>query len=204
MEKHGLRVKRVNTNLMVKVALLGVLSFLLMLLEFPIPIFPAFLQMDFGDVPALLGSFALGPIAGVWIEFIKGMLFLITGNSTTAGVGELSNFVIGSTFVFVAGYIYNKGKTMKNALIACISGTISMTVLGVFSNYFVMIPFYSKAYGMPIDAIVNMGSVITPLIKDVMSLVIYAIVPFNIFKGTLISIVVMIVYKKVSPILNRG
>ena len=121
--------------------------------------------------------------------------------TTTGGVGELSNFVIGSSFVATAALIYKHHKGIKSAIIACICGTLVMTILGVFSNYFVMLPLYSKF--IPMDKIVQMGSVVNPAIKDTFTLVLYGIAPFNIFKGLSISFLTMLIYKKISILLKR-
>lgn len=203
MQRQTINKRKSNVSKMVKISLLGVLGYVFMIFDFPIPLFPVFLKIDLGDLPALIGSFALGPVSGIFIEFIKCLLYFVTGHSSTAGVGDLSNFVIGSAFVGVAGYIYNKHKSKHSALIGSVSGTIFMTILGVFSNYFIMIPFYAKAFGMPIDAIVAMGTKANPMIKDLFSLVLIGIVPFNILKGAVLSIITFIIYKKVSPLLKK-
>lgn len=203
MQKHDVKTKNIDVSKMIKVSILGAIGYVLMMFDFPLPMFPAFLQIDLGDLPALIGSFALGPLSGVGIEFIKCLLYFITGNSTTAGVGDLSNFVIGSTFVGTAGLIYKYNKTRFSAMLACVVGTIFMTVLGVFSNYFIMIPFYASAFGMPIDAIVQMGSKVNASITDLFTLVIFGIVPFNILKGAMLSLITMFIYKKISPLLKK-
>lgn len=203
MQRQTITAKNTNISKMIKISLLGVIGYILMIFDFPIPFFPVFLQIDLGDLPALIGSFSLGPVAGIMIEFVKCALYFVTGHSSTAGVGDLSNFVIGSTFVGVAGYIYNKHKNKKSAMLACATGTIAMTILGVFSNYFIMIPFYAKAFGMPIDAIVEMGTKANPAINDLFTLVLLGIVPFNIIKGAILSIITFIIYKKVSPLLKK-
>jgi len=203
MENQSLSRSRKNlkTATMVKVSLLGAISFVFMALEFTIPIFPAFLKFDISDIPSLIAGFALGPIAGIMVQFIKNIMNVAIMGTTTGGVGELSNFVIGSSFVATAALIYKHHKGIKSAIIACICGTLVMTILGVFSNYFVMLPLYSKF--IPMDKIVQMGSVVNPAIKDTFTLVLYGIVPFNIFKGLSISALTMLIYKKISILLKR-
>lgn len=201
MENQFLAKKHFTMAKMIKISLLGAISFVLMMLEFPLPIFPAFLKFDISDVPSLIGGFALGPMAAIVIQFIKNALNVLIMGTKTGGVGELSNFFIGSSFAVVAAMIYKHHKGIKSVIIACISATFAMTMLGAFSNYFVMIPLYSKF--MPIDAIVGMGSAVNPAIKDVFTLVLYGIVPFNILKGISISIFTMPVYKKISKFLKN-
>ncbi|MGO1820229.1 MAG: ECF transporter S component, partial [Senegalia sp. (in: firmicutes)] len=158
---------------------------------------------DFSDIPALIGAFALGPMTGVVIELIKNVLNLALEGTTTAGVGELANFIVGSLFVFTAASIYEKGKSFKSAIIGLIAGTLVMTVVAAVANYFFLLPFYSKLYGLPIDSFVEMGAVLNKYVVDVKSLVIFAITPFNIVKGILISAITIPLYKRISPILHK-
>ncbi len=193
------QTKVLTTNTLLKISVLGVVSYILMFIHFPLPIFPGFLKIDVAEVPALIGGFALGPVAGMLIVLIKNILhFLI--QTSTGGVGELSNFIIGTSHVVPAAMIYHLKKDKVHAIIGVIVGTISMTIAGTLSNTYLIIPFYTKL--MPIDAIVRMGTVINSKIVDVPSLVLYGITPFNIFKGSLISIATVLIYKKVSHLLK--
>jgi riboflavin transporter FmnP len=172
-----------------------------MYLEFSVPLFPAFLKFDLSDVPALLGGFALGPLAGTVIELIKNLLFLFIKGTTTGGVGELANFVIGTAWVVPAAIIYRKNKTKKNAIKALVAGAVSMVVAAALLNYFVMLPLYAKI--MPIEAIIAMGSAVNPNIVSFETLVLFGITPFNIFKTSIVSVVTALMYKKVSPVLHK-
>ena len=193
-----------NTKAMVKVSVLGVIAFILMLFEMPLAwIAPPFIQLDVSDVPALLGSFALGPMAGVIIQFLKNILKLMFVGSGTGGVGELANFLVGSTFAFTAGAIYFRKKTLKNALIGLIAGTITMTIVITLANYFVMFPFYARLFGWPLQDFVNMGTAINANIVDLKTLMIFSIVPFNLLKGTIVTIMTVLIYKRISPILHK-
>ncbi|MCR1899374.1 ECF transporter S component [Irregularibacter muris] len=191
------------TNRMVKISVLSVIAFIIMLFEMVVPFFPAFLKMDFSDVPALLGSFALGPVAGVIIQLLKNILHIVLRGTSTAGVGELSNFIVGGMFVFTAGSIYKMNKNKKYAMIGMIVATIVMSAVGILTNLYLVVPFYSKAMGIPLDAIVNMGTVANARIIDLKTLIIYGVTPFNIIKGVAISIVVTLIYKKLTPILHK-
>ena len=194
---------RISTKMLTKVGVLSAIAFVLMLLEFPLWFTPGFLKMDLSEVPALMGSFALGPIAGVLIELIKNLLNLAIEGTTTMVVGEVANFVVGSVFVYVAGYVYHKDKNIKNAVLGMALGTLAMTVVMAFANYYVMIPFYAKLFKAPLDAIVSMGNAVNKYVVDFKSLIIYAIVPFNLLKGIIVTLITFLLYKKVSPILHR-
>ena len=189
-----------KTSLITKVSVLSVIAYVLMFIEVPILIFPGFLKLDISDVPAILGAFALGPVAGVLIELVKNILHWITRTST-GGVGELANFVVGCAWVVPAALIYKMHKSRKYAIGGMIAGTIAMAVIGGIMNYYVMIPFYAKI--MPIQVILDMSAAANPLIVDLKTLILYGIVPFNVLKGVIISIVTVLIYKKVSPIIHR-
>lgn len=192
-----------TTRNMVKIAVLAVIGLLLMFLKIPAFFAPGFLKIDLADVPALLGAFAMGPMAGVVIQFLKNVLNVVIEGSTTGGVGELSNFIVGSIFVYTAGLVYFKNKTFKRAVIGLIAGVIAMTILSTITNYFVIFPLYIKIFGWPIDRLIEMGSVVNKFVVDYKTLMLFAVVPFNIVKGLIASIVTLLVYKKVSPILHK-
>lgn len=192
-----------KTKWLVKVGMLSAVAFLLQLLEFPLGIFPAFLQIDFSDVPALLAGFSLGPAAGVVVELIKNILHLLLKNSGTGGVGELANFLIGSAIVVPAALLYKRKHTRRMAINGLIAGTAVMTIVGVLANLYILIPFYSSAFGMPIEAIVAMGTEVNSAVIDLTTLVLYGIVPFNLLKGLMVSIVTILIYKRLSPILHK-
>ncbi len=188
-----------KTSILAKAAILSAIAYIVMLIEFPLPFAPAFLKLDFSDIPALIAAFAIHPVVGVLVQLVKNILHFITKTST-GGVGELGNFLVGASFVFVAGYIYRLNRTKKNALIGCIAATIVMTATAAIFNLLVLIPFYANI--MPIETIVAMGSAITSKITDVNSLVLYGITPFNIFKGVVISGVTMYLYPKIRVLIK--
>jgi len=196
----GISRRRLSTNVMVKVSILSVMGFLLMAMDFPLPIFPGFLKIDLSDVPALVGAFALGPVAGAMIQGIKVFLHFITKTST-GGVGELANFIIGAAYVVPAAIIYHRKKDRTHALIGTLVGTIAMTLMGILANLYLLIPFYSNF--MPIEGIIAMGSAVNRHIVDLPTLVIYGVTPFNLFKGALIALVTLGIYKRLSPLLKR-
>ncbi len=193
-----------NTRTMVKISVLGVISFILMFFELPLPwLAPPFMKVDFSDIPSLIGAFAIGPMAGVLIQLLKNVLNVVIEGTTTAGVGELSNFVIGSVFAYSAGLIYFKQKTFKRAIIGLVVGTIAMTLVASLSNYFIMFPLYAKLMGLEVQTFVDMGAAINKNITDLKTMMILSIAPFNIIKGLGITIFTILIYKRVSPILHR-
>jgi riboflavin transporter FmnP len=184
-----------------KIAILSALAWILMVLEFMLPFTPPFLKMDFSDIPALLGAFALGPISGILIKFITNVLHLSTSNSLY--VGEIANFVIGAIFAGTAGLIYRYKKTRGGAVLGMIAGTLAMTVASVIANYYVMLPFYATVFHISMDDIVNMARQANALVKDVRTLIVFVFVPFNLIKGLSVSFITALFYKRISPILHR-
>lgn len=196
--------KQKTLRYLAKVGILSAMAFVLMLLEFPLVFLaPSFYELNFSDVVALIGSFALGPLAGVLIEFVKIVLNLIVTGTDTAFVGEFSNFVMGCAFVLPASLLYRHRKTLKMAVLGMLLGTLVLAVVSGLLNYYVMIPMYSNLYGAPIEAIIGMGTKINPAISSLWGLVLLAVVPFNLIKGVACSILAFLLYKRVSPLLHK-
>ena len=194
---------KIGTREIVTIGMLGAIAVVLMLFEVPLPFAPPFYEIDFSEVPVLIGCFALGPIAGMLIELIKILLNLLINGTATAGVGELANFCIGCSFCIPAGIIYKRKKTKKGAMIGLISGTLIMTFLGCFINAYIMLPTYAKAFKIPIEGLIEMGTKVNASITDLFTFVMFAVVPFNLLKGILVSIIVILIYKKISPIIKK-
>ncbi len=173
-------------QLMTKIGILSAIAFIVMFFEFPVPFFPPFLKIDLSDIPAIIGAFAFGPVAGVTIELIKNLLHLIFRNET-GGIGELANFLTGGSFVLVAGLIYFRKKSKTYALMALLAGTVTMSLVMCFANYFILIPVYAPAMPKP----------------EVMKMIYTAIFPFNLFKGVVVSAITLLIYKSLSPILHK-
>lgn len=192
--------KKVSARILASIALCSAVSFILMMLDFPLPIVPSFIQFDFSELPALICAFALGPLAGVFVELIKNILHLFV--TSTAGVGELSNFILGCSLVLPAGIIYKHHKTRKNALIGMLAGTLCFGFVSLLSNYFIMFPFYIKAMGFPLEAIIAMGTEISPLFDSELKLILLCVVPFNLVKGLIISLLTFVLYKHLRPIIK--
>jgi len=193
-----------NTKTMVKVSVLGVISFILMFFDFPLPwLAPTFMKIDISDLPSLIGAFAIGPMAGVIVQFLKNLLNVLIEGTTTAGVGELANFVVGAIFAFTAGIVYHRKKTFNRAVIGLILGTIAMTIVITLANYFVMFPLYAKLMGLEMQVFIDMGKAINKNITDLRSLMLLSVVPFNLLKGILETAITLLIYKRVSPILKK-
>jgi riboflavin transporter FmnP len=195
---------KTNVRKMVIVAMLGAVSMILMWFEIPLWFAPPFYKMDLSEVPVMIGTFALGPVSGVFIELIKVVLKVITKGTTTAFVGDIANFVIGCSLIVPAGLVYSRCKSKKSAVFGMVVGTAVMTVAGCLINAYVMLPVYGKAFGMPMDTLVAMGSAVNPAIKGLGTFVILAVAPFNLLKGLLVSAVTLLLYKHVSPVLKSN
>ncbi|MGO1470225.1 MAG: ECF transporter S component [Tissierella sp.] len=192
--------KSFSTRNMVKISVLGVISMVLMFFDLSVWFAPPFLKLDISDLPSLIAAFAMGPMAGVITQFLKNILSFLIEGSSTGGVGEISNFLVGSVFVYIAGFIYYKKRTLKMAVIGLFVGVIMMSIFASISNYFVIFPLYAKI--LPLDQIIEMASKLNKYVVDYKTLMIYAVVPFNLLKGTVVSVITLLIYKKVSPILH--
>ena len=203
-QKNGDRERILSTR---KIAMIGVFSAIaaiLMLFEFPVPFAPPFYELDFSEIPALIGGFAFGPVAGVMIEFCKILLKLLMKGTSTAFVGDLANFLVGCSFILPASIIYMFRKTKKNAIVATCIGTLIMTVFGSLFNAIYLLPTFADLFGLPLDVIIAMGTEVNANITSVTTLVLFAVVPLNLLKGLSVSLVTILVYKKLSPILKAG
>lgn len=191
---------KVGVRTIVQIGMLSAIAVVLMMFEVPLPFAPSFYEIDFSEVPVLVGCFVMGPLAGAAIELIKILLNFVINGTMTAGVGEIANFIIGCALCVPAGIIYKKNRTRKGAVIGMASGTVLMVAAGCVMNAFVLLPVYAKAFGMPMEALVGMGSAVNSHITSLSTFVIFAVAPFNLLKGVLVSLIVLLIYKKISPI----
>ncbi|HIQ97751.1 MAG TPA: ECF transporter S component [Candidatus Limivivens merdigallinarum] len=189
-----------KVRFMAQIAMLTTVAEILMLFEIPLPFAPSFYEIDFSEVPILIGCFIMGPAAGVMMEFLKILLNFLINGTMTAGVGELANFLIGCALVVPAGMLYRMRKTRKQAIIGMAVGTLCMAVVGGVLNAFVLLPAYAAAFG-GMDAIIAMGTAVNGSISGLSTFVLFAVVPFNLLKGILVSIVTFILYKYVSRVM---
>lgn len=190
-----------DVRFLTKISMLTAIAVVLMYLELPLPIFPAFLKIDLSDLPALLGGFAMGPVAGVIIQLIKNIIHFIIKNDGTAGIGNLANLIVGCALVIPASIIYVKNKSLKNAILGMIVGIISMVIFSGIANYFLLWPVYVKLIGE--EAILGMAQAANKNITDLGSYVLYAIVPFNAIKAIIVCIATGFIYKPLSPLLHK-
>ncbi len=195
--------RKVNVRNLVKIALLAASATLLMLFEIPLWFAPSFYEIDLSEVAVLIGAFAMGPLAGVIIEAVKIILNLLINGTITAGVGEFANFLIGCSLVVPAALIYRSKKSVKTAVAGMVAGTILMAAIGALFNAYVLLPVYAGAFGMPLSALVEMGSKVNAGITDMRSFILLAVVPFNLLKGVMTAAVTLLLYKRVSPLLHK-
>ncbi|SHK67831.1 Riboflavin transporter FmnP [Clostridium cavendishii DSM 21758] len=184
-------MKNVNERLnkQIKIALLGAIAVVLMYFDFPIPGFPPFLKIDLSDIPALIGGFILGPVAGVVIELIKNLIYALIKGSGSAMIGELANFSVGAVWVFTSASIYKRGKDRKQTILSLIIGFVVMAVFASLLNYFVLLPMYAKMFKM------NFGNVAV--------FVSTVILPFNLIKGSVVSVATLALYKGILPVIKK-
>ena len=196
--------ERIGVRGVVQIGMLSAIAIILMQFEVPLPFAPPFYKIDFSEIPVLIGCFVMGPLAGAIVELIKVILNVVISGTTTGGVGDIANFLIGCAMCVPAGMIYKKYHTRKSALVGMAVGTVFMTVIVCILNAYVLLPVYAKAFEMPIDALVAMGTAVNHSITSLSTFVIFAVAPFNLLKGVLVSFIVFLIYKKISPIFKMN
>lgn len=191
-------MKRTNVRMIATAAMLAALSAVLMFVETPLPLVPGFLKFDLSDVPVLIGAVLMGPLPGIAIAFVKDVVHLSV--SATGGVGELADFLMSASLALPAALLLRRKSGFKPLLLGCSVGIVLMTAVGALANYFILLPFYSLV--MPLKQIFAACTMVNPLIVSKGTYILYAIVPFNIFKGLVVSAVTVLVYKKLSAFFN--
>jgi riboflavin transporter FmnP len=186
--KNMQKKRKMNVRAYVSIGMLSSIAFLLMLIQFPLPLFPNFLFVDFSDIPALIATLIFGPIAGILVEFFKNVLnYIQTGSPTGIPVGHIANFVAGIVFILPTYFVYNRLKTRKGMTLALVAGTAIMAVLMSILNYFFILPAYTVLMGFP----------------DMRNLVVPAILPFNILKGAMMSVIFMLLFTRMQTWINK-
>jgi riboflavin transporter len=188
-----------KTRLIVFAAMLAALSSVLMFFEFPLPLLPPFLKLDFSDIPVMIGAFVLGPLPALGITLVKDLIHATI--SWSGGVGELADFSMTGSMALTAGLIYRAGKSKRMPVLAGAVGVVAIMGMGALANYYLLLPFYAKM--MPIDAILSLCAKVNPVITDVKSYILFGVLPFNLIKGVLMTVVTLIVYKRLQAILER-
>lgn len=179
-------------------AMLAAVAYLLAFVEFPVPLSPSFARMDLSDLPALMGAFAFGPLSGILIELVKNALQLLT--TSTGGIGEIANFLMGASYAATAGFIYKHHKTKKTALLACILASVVMGIAAALANYFILLPLFENF--MPLDQLIASFAAFLPFIRTKLDVVLFNAFPFNLLKGLVIGGVTMLTYKRLTPVLK--
>ncbi len=187
-----------KTRRLTMTGMLSAVAFLLMFFDFSVPFMPAFIKMDLSELPALIGAFAMSPLSGVLICLIKNLLHLM--RTSTGGVGELSNFLLGASFVFTAGMIYRHKKSKKTAVIGSFAGALVMAVISVPANYFLVYPVYTRF--MPLEQIIAAYEAINPNVDGLLSCLLFFNMPFTFVKALFSVIITLLVYKQLSPIIK--
>ena len=193
-----------STHYISYTAVFASMAGVLMLVELPLFFAPSFYKLDISELPILICTFYLGPVAGVVAELVKVLVKLIIKGTTTAYVGDFANFVVGCSFVLPASCIYHMKKSKRGALIGMIAGTLVMTIFGSLFNAVYLLPTFAELFGMPLEAIIKMGSDINSAINSVSTLVLFCVVPFNLLKGIIVTVLTMLLYKRISPLLHKG
>lgn len=193
-----------STHYITYTAMFACIAGVLMLVDFPLGFAPSFYKLDLSEMPVLICTFYLGPVAGTAAELIKVLIKLLLKGTSTAFVGDFANFVVGCTFIIPASIIYHARPGKKSALTGMLVGTLVMAVFGSIFNALYLIPKFAEIYGMPIDVIVKMGTKVNGHITSVATLAAYAVAPFNIVKGVLVSALTFLLYKRISPLLHKG
>ncbi len=190
-----------KTRWLVTVAMLSGIAVVLMLLDFPVPFLPPFYKIDFSELPVLIGTFCLGPLAGIVIELLKVLLNLLINGTVTMGIGELANFIIGCSFAVPAGFFYRSKRTKKTAILGMCIGTVDCTVVGCILNAFVLLPLYGKAFG-GLDNVIAAGTSVNSAINGMASFILFATAPLNLIKCISVSVITAFIYKPLSRIIK--
>ncbi len=205
-KKNGVSEKIFTTRKVAIIGMFSAIATILHMFDFPLPFAPFFYKLDFSELPILIGTFAFGPAAGVMMEFVKILLKLLFKGTSTAFVGDLANFVVGCSFILPASLVYAFKKSKKSAIVACVTGTLCITVFGTAFNAVYLLPAFSKLYSIPLDSLLAMGQEVNGLVKEgsIISFVAACVAPMNLIKGGSVSLVTMLVYKPLSPIIKTG
>ena len=197
------RKSSVSARALTVTAMLSAVACVLNMFDFPIPILiPTFVKMDISDLPELLAAFSLGPWYGVAVTFLKNLLKVVIKGTSTAFVGDLANFVVGCSFILPASVVYFAQKTKIGAIVGMGVGTAVMTIFGSLFNAVYLIPAFSVLFDKPLEVIIGMGTDINPAIVSVNTLVLFAVVPFNLLKGVAVSVITFFLYKHIERLLR--
>lgn len=190
--------KVLTTKNLTMIAMFSAISAVLMVFEIQLPFSPSFVKFDFSDLPVMLGGFLIGPFAGGIIAFIKILLHFLLNGTTSFFVGDLSNLLLTLSFVLPASFIYQQKKTKKTAIQGLLVSIICTSLLAIIFNLFLIFPLYLKVLNLKMVDLINMIHVVNPLVKDVFTMIVFSLLPFNLFKYSIVSMITMLSYKKLS------
>ena len=203
-KRNGSEGKILTTRKVAMVGMFSAIAGILMILELPMPFAPSFYKIDASELPVLICGFAFGPVAGVLTEFVKIIIKLFLNPTSTAFVGELANFCVGCSMILPATIIYHARKKKTTAVIGCTVGTIIMTIFGTLFNAVYLLPTFAVMFGMPLDALIGMGTALNANVTDVFTFVAFCVAPLNLIKGAAVSVLTFVLYKPLSPILKTS
>ena len=192
-----------SVSMITKVALLAAVAGVLMLFEAPLWFAPSFYKLDLSELAVMIGGLTMGPVAAALIELIKILLNFVLNGTVTGGVGELGNFIVGCAFVVPAAWVYQKWHNRKGMFSGMALGIVCLVLLGSVVNYFVLLPVYSMVYGQPLEAFIAMGNALNPAIVDLKTFIVFAVAPFNLLKGVIISGLTALLYNRVGKYLEK-
>lgn len=190
--------KVLTTKNLTMIAMFSAISAVLMVFEIQLPFSPSFVKFDFSDLPVMLGGFLIGPFAGGIIVFMKILLHFLLNGTTSFFVGDLSNLLLTLSFVLPASFIYQQKKTKKTTIQGLLVSIICTSLLAIIFNLFLIFPLYLKVLNLKMVDLINMIHVVNPLVKDVFTMIFFSLLPFNLFKYSIVSMITMLSYKKLS------
>ncbi len=188
--------KGMSLSTLIKIAMLAAVAGVLMLFEAPLWFAPSFYKLDLSELAVMIGALSMGPMAGAVIELIKILLNFVLNGTITGGVGEIGNFLVGCAFVVPAAWVYKKMHNTKGMVLGMLAGIVCLVALGSVVNYFVLLPVYATVFGQPLEFFIQMGNALNPAIVDLQTFIFFAVAPFNLLKGVLISVLTFIIYRK--------
>ena len=194
--------RKISTNVMVRAALLGAVAAVLMQLSIRLPIFPGFLSLDVSDMPAIIGAITTGPLTGLLTLLVKNILDPIIFGTNTGGIGNFADFVMGAALVLPIGLVYKRRKNASGYIIGSAAGIVLLLIVSSIVNYFILLPLYSEIF-IPMETIISIANAINSNINSVPTLILYAMVPFNLLKGSITVALGYGLYRALQPVLKQ-
>ena len=202
-QKQAGKKKGMSVSMITKIALLSALAGVLMLFETPLWFAPSFYKLDLSELAVMVGGLTMGPVAAALIELMKILLNFVLNGTITGGVGEVGNLLVGCAFVVPVAFVYQKWHSRKGMIAGMAAGIVCLVLLGSIVNYFILLPVYSVVYGQPLEAFVAMGNALNPAIVDLKTFILFAVAPFNLLKGIIISVLTALLYNRVGKYLEK-